>query len=55
MALDRFHILVDELLWYLNHTQDMVKTAEDKVTNQCRQLQRLTVLLSFILMLRWMF
>ncbi|MBF0312434.1 MAG: hypothetical protein HQK50_14285 [Oligoflexia bacterium] len=40
ISLDQFYVLVDELCWYLNHTQDMIKTAEDRVNLFCKQLQR---------------
>lgn len=40
-SLDSFYSKVDELWWYLNHTQDMIKTAEDKVSVQIKVLERL--------------
>ncbi|MBF0207189.1 MAG: hypothetical protein HQK53_09910 [Oligoflexia bacterium] len=40
-SLDQFHTKVDELLWYLNHTQDMIKTADDKVIIFSKVLQRM--------------
>lgn len=32
-ALDQYYSTVEELKWYLNHTEDMTNTVEDKVHN----------------------
>ena len=40
-GLDQFYSKVDELRWYLNHTQDMPNRVEDKVHGQVRELEKL--------------
>jgi Mg2+ and Co2+ transporter CorA len=40
-GLDQFYSLVDEMRWYLNHTQDMPNRMEDKVHSYVRELEKL--------------
>lgn len=40
-GLDQFYSLVDEMRWYLNHTQDMPNRMEDKVHSYARELEKL--------------
>lgn len=40
-GLDQFYSLVDEMRWYLNHTQDMPNRMEDKVHFYVRELEKL--------------
>jgi len=40
-GLDQFYSLVDEMRWYLNHTQDMPNRMEDKVRSYTRELEKL--------------
>ncbi len=40
-GLDQFYSLVDEMRWYLNHTQDMPNRMEDKVLSYVRELEKL--------------
>ena len=40
-GLDQFYTKVDELRWYLNHTQDMPNRVEDKVHSHVRELEKL--------------
>lgn len=40
-GLDQFYTLVDEMRWYLNHTQDMPNRMEDKVRSYTRELEKL--------------
>ncbi|MBF0359840.1 MAG: hypothetical protein HQK49_02460 [Oligoflexia bacterium] len=40
-ALNNYHTRAEEILWYLNHTQDMSKTAEDKITIHVVALSKL--------------
>jgi len=40
-GLDQFYTLVDEMRWYLNHTQDMPNRMEDKVHSYVRELEKL--------------
>lgn len=35
-----FYLGVDELLWYLSHTQDMPNTIEDEILRGCSHLQK---------------
>lgn len=35
-----FYLLVDELLWYLSHTQDMPNTIEDEILRGCSHLEK---------------
>jgi Mg2+ and Co2+ transporter CorA len=39
-GLDQFYSLVDEMRWYLNHTQDMPNRMEDKVHFYVRELEK---------------
>ena len=41
VGLDQFYSLVDEMRWYLNHTQDMPNRMEDKVHSYVRELEKL--------------
>lgn len=40
-GLDQFYTRVDEMRWYLNHTQDMPNRVEDKVHTYVRELEKL--------------
>ncbi len=40
-GLDQFYSKVDEMRWYLNHTQDMPNKMEDKVHSYARELEKL--------------
>ena len=40
-ALDQFYTRVDELYWYLKHTQDMPNTIEDEVSRRVGRLGKL--------------
>lgn len=40
-GLDQFYSKVDEMRWYLNHTQDMPNRVEDKVHAYIRDLEKL--------------
>ncbi|MBF0299688.1 MAG: hypothetical protein HQK51_13260 [Oligoflexia bacterium] len=48
-ALNNYHTKVEEVLWYLNHTQDMSKTAEDKITIYVTALRKLYATLELYL------
>ena len=39
VGLDQFYSKVDEIRWYLNHTQDMPNRVDDKVHSHIRELQ----------------
>jgi hypothetical protein len=39
-GLDQFYTKIDELRWYLNHTQDMPNRVEDKVHSHIRELEK---------------
>ena len=39
-GLDQFYSKVDEMRWYLNHTQDMPNRVEDKIQAHIRELER---------------
>ncbi len=41
VGLDQFYSKVDEMRWYLNHTQDMPNRVEDKVHAHVRELEKL--------------
>lgn len=41
VGLDQFYSKVDEMRWYLNHTQDMPNRVEDKVHSYVRELEKL--------------
>jgi len=40
-GLDIFYTKVDEIRWYLNHTQDMPNRVEDKLHSHIRDLEKL--------------
>lgn len=40
VGLDLFYHLVDELRWYLNHTEDMPGTVEENVRHQVAELEQ---------------
>lgn len=40
-GLDIFYTKVDEIRWYLNHTQDMPNRVEDKLHAHIRELEKL--------------
>ncbi len=37
--LDQFYNLMDEMRWYLNHTQDMPNRVDDKISSYIRELE----------------
>lgn len=39
VGLDQFYSKIDEMRWYLNHTQDMPSKVEDKVHAHIRELE----------------
>jgi len=39
-GLDQFYTKVDEMRWYLNHTQDMPNRVEDKLHHHIRELEK---------------
>lgn len=39
-TLEKFHTNVDEIYWYLKHTQDMPNTIEDEITRRVASLKR---------------
>lgn len=39
-GLDQFYSKVDEMRWYLNHTQDMPNRVEDKIHSHIRELEK---------------
>lgn len=39
-GLDLFYSKVDEMRWYLNHTQDMPNRVEDKLHHHIRELEK---------------
>lgn len=39
-GLDQFYTKVDEMRWYLNHTQDMPNRVEDKIHSHIRELEK---------------
>lgn len=39
-GLDQFYTKVDEMRWYLNHTQDMPNRVEDKLHSHIRDLEK---------------
>lgn len=39
-GLDLFYTKVDEMRWYLNHTQDMPNRVEDKIHSHIRELEK---------------
>jgi hypothetical protein len=40
-GLDQFYSKVDEMRWYLNHTQDMPNRVEDKIFSHIRELEKM--------------
>ena len=38
---NNFYLGVDELLWYLSHTQDMPNTIEDEILRSCHHLEKI--------------
>ena len=40
VGLDQFYTKIDEMRWYLNHTQDMPNRVEDKVHSHIRELEK---------------
>ncbi len=40
-GLDMFYSKIDEIRWYLNHTQDMPNKVEDKLHAHIRELEKL--------------
>lgn len=49
IALDQFYGKIDEIFWYLNHTQDMPNTVQDKVHHWVKELDSLHQTLSLFL------
>lgn len=41
IALDKFYTAVDDIHWYLNHTEDMPKKVEDNINAYIRDLDEL--------------
>ncbi len=41
VALDQYYTKIDDLKWYLNHTQDMPAQVEDYVLRESREIKRL--------------
>lgn len=39
-GLDQFYTKVDEMRWYLNHTQDMPNKVEDKLHHHIKELEK---------------
>lgn len=39
VGLDQFYSKIDEMRWYVNHTQDMPSKVEDKIYSHIRELQ----------------
>lgn len=48
-ALDQFYTLIDEMKWYLYHTEDMPNTVEDNVYRLSKKLEKLHSTLSLYL------
>ncbi|MDD4973398.1 MAG: hypothetical protein PHY93_03560 [Bacteriovorax sp.] len=40
VGLDQYYSKIDEMRWYLNHTQDMPNRVEDKIHGHIRELER---------------
>lgn len=40
-GLDQFYTKVDEMRWYLNHTQDMPNRVEDKLHHHIKELEKI--------------
>lgn len=49
VGLDQFYTKVDELRWYLNHTQDMPSKVEYKVLSEVRELEKLFETLNLLI------
>lgn len=49
VGLDQFYSRVDELRWYLNHTQDMPTKVEYKVLSEVRELEKLFETLNLLI------
>lgn len=41
VGLDHFYSKIDEIRWYLNHTQDMPNKVDDKIHSHIKELQGL--------------
>jgi uncharacterized coiled-coil DUF342 family protein len=39
VGLDQFYSKIDEIRWYLNHTQDMPNRVEDKISHHIKELE----------------
>jgi hypothetical protein len=39
VGLDQFYSKIDEMRWYVNHTQDMPSKVEDKIYSHIRELE----------------
>jgi len=39
VGLDQFYTKIDEMRWYVNHTQDMPSKVEDKIYSHIRELE----------------
>jgi hypothetical protein len=39
VGLDQFYTKIDEMRWYLNHTQDMPNRVDDKIHTHIRELE----------------
>lgn len=39
VGLDQFYSKIDEIKWYLNHTQDMPNRIDDKMSSHLRELE----------------
>jgi hypothetical protein len=40
VGLDKFYSKIDEMRWYVNHTQDMPSKVEDKMYSHIRELEK---------------
>jgi hypothetical protein len=49
LALDQFYNLVNDMRWYLFHTEDMPSTAEDTVYRMTKRLEKLHATLDLFL------
>jgi hypothetical protein len=48
-GLDQFYSKMDEMRWYLNHTQDMPNRVEDKIHSHIRELEKFYETLSLFI------
>jgi hypothetical protein len=48
-ALDQFYTLIDEMKWYLYHTEDMPNTVEDNIFRMSKRLEKLHATLELYL------